>query len=345
MNAIKNSYSLSLPSDIVLKYIALYKRVGSSLKDIDNLNAKYSVYHDITRKEDLRSLFSTYFSGYKITDQRLGYIIDRSNHVSPKNNDEIYLSNLVNVFDLIYSSSKFTLSENEIQDLEQTLSKGVSRSYGFKRPNKDERSYRDRLEEICKIYHEVYNSHKVEATYLNISFLVDFLKLSPFYQYNEMIGMIIFYVLMLKSEIKCFAYISFFKKFMERKKEFDEALNKSFYMYEDSMSNLSPLTRFFLDIMIDSYNDLHDLSRTEEQDRALNKALTVVNVIYKLDDNFSKEDIRKRLPSVSDSTIDRVLKAMQDEGKIMTLGRGRGAKWLRLDDSYKESENIFKNLK
>jgi len=50
----------------------------------------------------------------------------------------------------------------------------------------------------------------------------------------------------------------------------------------------------------------------------------------KLDEIFTKEDLRKRHPNVSDATIDRTLKRLKLEDKIRPLGKGRSSKWQRI---------------
>ncbi|MCR5741425.1 MAG: hypothetical protein K6G38_03100 [Gammaproteobacteria bacterium] len=345
MKALTNSYNRSVPSDILLKYIALYKRLGNYSIDIDTLNNDYSVYHELTRKKDISALYNAYFKEHKISDQRFQNIISESKHVTPRNNDERYLSNITEIFNLIYSDRVFNLTFNEIINLEKVLSQDIKGELtGLKRPLKDERSYKDRLSEVCDEYNKLYQEGKVESMILNISFLIDFLKLSPFYSNNELVGMIIVYILFLKTDLNCFAYVSFFEYFLNNKELFNEALLKAYFMYDEGMSDSSLLSRFFLDLSINSYEELHTLAKVYKREKVVRKTSSVESVIYKLDETFSKEDIRKVLPNVSDSTIDRVLKKMCDEGKISPLGRGRGAKWLRIDDSYLESENLFKNF-
>ena len=344
MSAIDRAFNLSYPYEVVLKYIELYKMVGESEIDISELSPHYSVYHEIVRKEDIESLFTMYFKNPKVTSSRMSNIIDSTQNLQMRNIDETYLNNLVRIFNMIYSSSKFELSVNEIIDLESQLSTNINKSKGLKRANKGEISYRERLESIINAYHLGLKSGKTEVQYLNTSFLVDFIKLSPFYDNNELIGIIIFYVLLINTDITSFAYSSFFKKLKAKEEDYKKFLNISFYMYDEGMTNISELFKFFLEIEIESYKDLRTLRRGMEQDKVLKKSSGVETVIYKLPSTFKKEDIRRLMPTVSDSTIDRVLSQMQEEGKITSIGRGRSAAWVRLDNSYEEKKVFFDNF-
>ena len=315
-----------------------------SEKDIDELSTHYSVFHELTFKEDVKSIFELFFKDYKMTKARRDAIISNSGNTVCRNNDETYLSNIVRIFEMIYKSSRFDLITNEIIDLESQLCDGINKPKGLKRPNKGEISYREKLDSLISIYNTNLKSGKTEVQYLNTSFLVDFIKLSPFYDHNELIAIIIYYVLLLKTDITCFAYVSFFKELLAKEDEYKKNLNTSFFMYEEGMTNISELFKLFLDIEIKSYEELRMMRRENEQDKVLSKASSVETVIYKLPETFSKDDIRKRLPTVSDTTIDRVLSSLQEQGKIMPIGRGRGAKWVRLDNSYEEKRLLFDNF-
>jgi hypothetical protein len=80
------------------------------------------------------------------------------------------------------------------------------------------------------------------------------------------------------------------------------------------------------------YLELEENARDYEYESSLeiSKSDYVENTIDKLNQIFSKEDIRLRHPLISDSTINRTLKRMQEENKIRPLGKGRSAKWAKL---------------
>ena len=67
-----------------------------------------------------------------------------------------------------------------------------------------------------------------------------------------------------------------------------------------------------------------------EYDSKLNKGDNIENTIYRVPQIFTKDDIRIKHPYVSDSTINRTLQRLRDEGKISPLGTGRSAKWMRV---------------
>ena len=103
MKALESSLHFNYPNELVLSYINLYKSIGDGYKNIETLNKEYSIYHDITFKDDIKYLFEMFFKGYKITEARVKAII-KGNETVPKNNDEKYLINLTEIFNKIPTS-------------------------------------------------------------------------------------------------------------------------------------------------------------------------------------------------------------------------------------------------
>ena len=346
MKKLTNIENSSVPSRIVMKYINLYQKVGRGEKDIESISDYYSVYHNQALKNDIKSLFHYASPDARMTETREKSIINGTEGIVCKTNDEVHLRNLCRIFDSIYGPTPFEFVVNEIKDLEIMYSKDTKGlKTGLKKAKNGERSYYDRLNDLIEEYVKLKKEGKTERIYLNVAFFVDFLKLSPFEDANEIIALILFYVMILGSDIKSFAYISFFSEILESKDILKKAISQSFYMYDEGLSDTTGLLSYFLDIMIKSYDDLSLLEKNRQSDTMISKFANVENIIYKLNETFTKNDIRDALPSVSDSTIDRVLKKMQDEGKIAPLGRGRGASWVRLDTSYDEKKKFFENFK
>jgi hypothetical protein len=116
----------------------------------------------------------------------------------------------------------------------------------------------------------------------------------------------------------------------EHKTAFDKMVLQSSFNYEEGLAQVLPLHRFLLKGAIESYQKLRYLVRDYEFDKHLNKTNNIENTILKFEEIFSKEDVRIAHPFVSDSTINRTLRRLRDEGAIRPVGKGRGAKWMRL---------------
>ena len=81
----------------------------------------------------------------------------------------------------------------------------------------------------------------------------------------------------------------------------------------------------------------------------LNKIDAAASAIMSLDQNFTKNDIKIKCPYMSDSTINRALEKLKEDGKIISNGTGRSATWTKLinqmDLSRRDKQiNIFEMI-
>ncbi|MCK7488519.1 MAG: hypothetical protein MZU97_25765 [Bacillus subtilis] len=97
-------------------------------------------------------------------------------------------------------------------------------------------------------------------------------------------------------------------------------------------ADLMPLHKLLLRLFFEVYNQLSITARDHEyeQNLEISKSDYIENTIDKLAEVFSKDDIREKHPLISDSTINRTLKRLQEANKIRPLGKGRSAKWIKL---------------
>jgi hypothetical protein len=150
-----------------------------------------------------------------------------------------------------------------------------------------------------------------------------------FTKHNDIIGMIVLYALLLK-HFNVFKYVSFFKYFLTIKDTWNQGLITANYYWSSGFAQTDMLNRLLVDLLIKAYEEVDNMSHEYEFEKNLNKSDNIENSILKLQEIFTKEDLRKRHPNVSDATIDRTLKRLKDENKIRPLGRGRGSKWQRI---------------
>ncbi|MCQ6343388.1 cell filamentation protein Fic, partial [Bacillus cereus] len=89
--------------------------------------------------------------------------------------------------------------------------------------------------------------------------------------------------------------------------------------------NLVFITDCFLRILHAAYEELQ-ATLLPYQIKG-HRSLQLRDYIVKQRGPFSKEDIRKRFPTVSESTFQRTFQCLQEQHKITLLSKGRTAKW------------------
>ena len=191
-------------------------------------------------------------------------------------------------------------------------------------------STRESIEYLIQLFKNAVEEDRYEVSYVITNFYIDFIKIKPFVDKNEEIGILLMYILLITNGFEVFEYISFMEKVYKSKDTFDNCVLQSTFNWEVGYAQILPLHNFIIDVSLDSYQTLNYLVRDYEFDKQLNKSNNVENTITKLDDTFSKDDIRNIHPYISDSTINRTLKRLRDEGLIRPLGKGRSAKWIKL---------------
>ena len=78
------------------------------------------------------------------------------------------------------------------------------------------------------------------------------------------------------------------------------------------------------------YEKFEQLCNNFQNDKQYSKEELVEQIVLSFNNYFTKEDIRKYNPYISDSTINRSLKNLREKGIIEPTGKGRSAKWRKI---------------
>ena len=324
-------------------------------------------YYQYSKSNTLKSVYNTINSYYN-GEIKIDNLEDKLNQVSASNNFDIiikdqndvdvylsnkdFLSNIRKIIDfwginqrreyqIIEESDKLELTNNEFLRLGIRIYSGVenvryvTENYTVKvnlLNEKKTESRRKKIDELLLTYIKLLNSNDYELTNLVTNFYMDFINIKPFNIGNEVVGLMLIYLLLLKEQFKMFHYVSFFELIYENYDEFKSLVNKANFNYEDGYSQTAPLNNFIIDILIDGYNKVDKLASDTKFDGNIMKTYNIENTIMKLGEVFTKEDVRAKHPYVSLSTIDRTLKRMREENKIRPLGVGRSASWVRISN-------------
>lgn len=339
MNSMESLHRTQIPNDVVMKYIKLYKSIGVNRFNHDILIGDYEAMVRQTVRND--TYFFAKIFNVDVSDARFKSLIYKN--VKPKNKDERLIINLKNAFEKIHTeTSSFELLVTEVQDLMKFLYTDVlvTSKMQFRKIERKDRnvnllnskytSTRESIDHLIKLFNEAVEQNNHEVSFIIMSFYIDFIKIKPFVDKNEEIGLLLMYILLLTNGFEVFEYISFMEKVYKSMNVFENAVLQSSFNWEVGYPQIIPLHVFVINISLDAYYTLNYLVRDYEFDKQLNKSNNIENTIIKLDDTFSKDDIRNIHPYISDSTINRTLKRLRDEGKIRPLGKGRSAKWIKL---------------
>ncbi len=354
MYCLKNLEYARLPNDIIKLYTDLYPFVGRNQmmlktvsKDIDTL---------IAQTVRLDAYYFAVLFDAELSESRFRAIITKD--VQAKNKTERFVRNIKQAFIKIHEETEsFNLSSTEIFDMIQFLYREVepvSQVQFAKTEKKRDKTTdllssahptkREALEQLIASFSEARKHSDFEIAFLAVNFYIDFINLRPFVKHNKALGLMLLYILLLDSNFKSLHLASFFELLYKQNTKLEKLTKDASHNWGEGLADVMGLHRFILQRLLESYQSLHELLRNYTFDQQTNKSDYIENTINKLDEVFTKEEIRALHPTISDSTINRTLKRLRDEKKIRPLGKGRSAKWMKLYQTQKKP-SIYEQIK
>lgn len=345
MKCLDNLSRISYQPELVMELIELYHNKGKDFY-YENIfkNEMNSIIKSTVEKD---TFYAAKYLDLSITQARMKAIIKRDSQ--PKTKDEQILSNLKGVFNTIQADpEKIELTSNEFIKMAYQVFKGV-KSVDYKTFEVSEKqgilydkkrvSIRNEVDKELSLYRRCLNEHELEITQLITNFYIDIVNNNIYTSDNEFLDLLILYCLLFRERFFIFKYCSFFEIIFENKNEFYQAVSAANYNYSEGFSKTMPLNELIIKYLISAYETLKGKAQSHTDDKKLTKLENIASLIMTLPDTFTKEDIKKKYPTISDSTIQRALKQLKDQGKIRPNGTGRSATWNKI------VENEFFNSK
>jgi Fic family protein len=160
--------------------------------------------------------------------------------------------------------------------------------------------------------------------------VLDFLCIHPFTDGNGRTARLITLLLLYHAGYEVGRYISLERIFEESKESYYETLEKSSRGWHEGEHDALPWVTYFWGVLLRAYREFEERVGKIQTSRGA-KAQMIERVVARQIGAFSISDIEDQCPGVSRDWLRIVLRRLRDEGKIAPRGRGRGAKWVRLD--------------
>lgn len=333
MKALMNMDRIQINNEMMMLLLSLYESKGKTFYYDDLFNRDLHAFEKKTMESNLIAIAK--YLDLSMTDSRIKLFAKKP--MTPRTKDEFLLSNIKSSLNQLHKRPEdFELLVNEVGNLIKLLSKNADpiqfNTYDLEEEGmlkSKKHSKKDDLEKLMNLFEKNLKTRKYELTQLISNFYIDFLNLNILSKHNDLVGLILLYALLAK-DFSVFKYVSFFKYFLKEKDGWKSGVITANYYWSSGYAQTDMVSRILLNILISSYEEVDDMAHEYVFERELNKSNNIENSILKLDEIFSKEDLRKRHPNVSDATIDRTLKRLKDEDKIRPLGKGRSSKWQRI---------------
>ena len=327
-----------LPSDVIIQLTDVYQYKGRQQYHDDVIGPDIKLYIEQTMIQDVEEFAK--LLELQVTPTRLATLARKD--MSARNNAEKTLLKFKQVLNnIMYKNSTFAFSTNEIQAIHAVVFEHIANTKFARTESKSklisQRVVNKRLEldEVLDQIEPIYRSNRYERLILVLLLFVDFYNIKAFQEMNEYTALLLLHLLLLKAGFDNFKYVSFYGYVNDHLDEYKKAIIAASFSYEEGLSQPLPIIRFFLKALVETSKEVAQLVKNHEYDQQLNKSYSLENTIFKLPQVFQKEDLRRIHPGVSDSTINRTLVRLREEGVVRPLGKGRSAKWMRIQNKDK----------
>lgn len=189
--------------------------------------------------------------------------------------------------------------------------------------------------DMVEAYKKAVKAH-VPPLILVPALIHDFLCIHPFDDGNGRMSRILTLLLLYKFGYFVGRYISIEMLIEETKDSYYEALQYSSEKWHTGENDESPFITYMIGIILRAYKECDDRCDLIGKEK-LTSPERVFSVIQKSLKPLSKKDIMSLCPNISQRTVERALKELQENKKIKPVGRGRSTKYIKNQTPGKEN--------
>lgn len=330
----------------------------STLRELGEYRGKQELYSQRTpeSREMLRrvsilesSESSNRLEGITAPRNRLKELVLKA--AAPRNRSEQEIAGYRDALNLIHEShASMSLTPGLVQQLHATLYRYLPSEGGRWKPADNEIVERDAsgrvirvrfkalpavatpgaMDELCSGYRRVADEGRFDRMILVPLAVLDFLCIHPFSDGNGRMARLLTLLLLYQANYRVGRYISLERIFEESSVTYYESLEESSHGWHDGKHDPFPWMTYFWGVLLRAYGEFEERvgtlftgkgSKTQQVKAAVGRRLKP----------FAISEIEEDCPGVSRELIRQVLRELRDRGELEVLGRGRGARWRRLN--------------
>ena len=306
---------------------------------------------------------SNRIEGIITTASRIGQIVKEK--TTPKNRDEREIAGYRDVLNTIYENYEYIpVSGNIILQLHRDLMQYAET--GNEGRYKITQNYLKEIKEdgteiirftpvppyetelcinaICENYNSMMEDILIDPLLIIPVFLHDFLCIHPFNDGNGRMSRLLTLLLLYKSGYLVGKYISIEKHIEKTKDAYYDALEASSYRWHEGSEDPTVFVKYMLGVILACYrefesriNIVSDTTIVSETKNGKKKVITIRSKAYDIVKasvdttigKFTKQQIVNICPTISEKSVEAVLKKLLDENYIIKHGTGKGTFYSR----------------
>lgn len=323
--------------------------IADSLRMLSTYKGKQAAYETIYPDElgslvEVAKIQSTSMSNkienISTSNERLAALM--KDKAEPKNRDEREIAGYRYVLDLIHESyDAIPVTPNVILQLHRDLYRFEDSSFAGKWKDTDnviaERTEDEQMvarfrptsaaatpiamDKICNERKAQLQAKTYDPLLISLVWIFDFVSIHPFNDGNGRMSRLLTLLLLYKNGHTVGKYISIEKEIERTKETYYEALAASSVGWQDGTNDYQPFVTYMLGVLTSCYKELDQrMALLRNSDNNYELLRTFLGGSLR---SMTKREIAEANPSISQRTIERILKRLQNEGLVEKVGAAR----------------------
>lgn len=267
----------------------------------------------VKKRSEPRNRNEKEIAGYR---EVLGMIHDSYSYIQLKPSDILTLHKYLYSYSESGNGGQYKMVDNHIEEEDEFGNKSIR----FKPvPAILTEKY---IENLCKQYEDVINHTFIDPLLVIPCVILDFLCIHPFGDGNGRMSRLLTLLLLYKAGYLVGKYISIEMIVEKSKQTYYEVLQDSSTNWHENTNDYMPFIRYSLGTVINAYKEFEERFILLEK-KKMTSPERVYSIIERSLVKLGKSDIMTLCPELSQKTIERALKKLTDDGKIVRIGAGR----------------------
>lgn len=346
----KDKWEQFLTPEIVLMLTQIHEFKGKQNLFIKSNTYPLAGLAEIAKIQSIES--SNKIEGIYTSDERIKKLaLSKTN---PKNRAEEEIAGYRDILNTIHTNyDEIPIKPNIILQLHRDLYKFNTATYGGRYKNVDNVIAEEdtegnkfvrfkpidawevpkNIENLCAAYNEAIALETINPLLAISMFVLDFLCIHPFNDGNGRMSRLLTLLLLYRSGFIVGKYISIEKMIETTKDRYYDALQKSSFGWHGNENDYAPFVKYMLSVILAAYREFASRVRIMVESK-MSKPERVAKIIEDTLGKVTKQELLKKCPDISETTVQRALADLLKKHKIIKISGGRYTSyiWNREDE-------------
>jgi Fic family protein len=186
------------------------------------------------------------------------------------------------------------------------------------------------MAELCLAYRHAIDQLQVTPLLASACLVLDFLCIHPFRDGNGRVSRLLTLLAFYHHGYEVGRYISHERIVEQTKEDYYEVLKTSSTGWHENRHDILPWFNYLLSVWRMAYREFEARANLQQPKRG-SKTNLVEYALQNLVGTFGIAEVERLCPNVGRDTIRLVMNRWREEGRLESLGKGRDAKWRRLE--------------